>query len=422
MSEKLALLGGSPAVTREWKHLLKWPVITEEDEAAVLEVLRAGKMSQWDVTEQFEAEYAEYLGVPHCLMTVNGTAALQTAMWAVGVRRGTEIICPSTTYWASGLPALSLGATVTFADIDRDTLCIDPGDIEHRITPNTSAIVVVHYAGYPCDMDAILPFARKHGIPVVEDVSHAHGTLYKGRMTGTMGDVAAMSMMSGKSFVVGEGGMLATSDKRIWERAIAWGHYERHDQLTEPGLAALAGMPQGGVKNRVNQLASALGRTQLRKYPERVAEVQKAMNLFWDGIEGAPGIKPHRPPKDSGSTMGGWYASRGLYRAEELGGLPLTKFAEAVRAEGSLCNPGANLPLHVHPMLHQADIYGDGGPTQAVTGPRDVRQGEGTLPVAESIFEIACQVPNFKHFDAAIIEEHAAAYRKVAENADQLLA
>jgi perosamine synthetase len=159
----------------------------------------------------------------------------------------------------------------------------------------------------------------------------------------------------------------------------------------------------------------------LKHYPKRIAEIQRAMNRFWDLLEGVPGIRAHRPPSGSGSTMGGWYSARGLYRGEELGGLPCATFCEAVRAEGvGACSAGANFPLHTHPVFHTADLFHQGKPTMIAFGQRDVRQGKGTLPVAESIFEIAYGIPWFKHDRPEIIEQYALAYRKVAEHADQL--
>jgi len=432
-SEPLALEGGPRTVTSDPGDIFRWPIVTEEDEAAVLEVLRRGAMSGTDVTKQFEAEFARWMGMDYALAYPNGTEALRAAMWAVGVGVGDEIICPSMTYWASAAPALSLGAAVNFADIEPDTLCIDPNDIEHRICPRTKAIVVVHYAGHPADMDPILDIARRHGVPVIEDVSHAQGALYKGRKCGTMGDIAAMSLMSGKSFAIGEGGMMVTNDRRLYERCIAYGHYERtgvrtnynpaDPQVTDDSLKAFAGVPIGGFKHRMHQLSSAMGRVQLRYYDARIAEIQRAMNRFWDLLEGIPGVHPHRPPKGSGSTMGGWYHARGLYRAEELGGLPAARFCEAVRAEGvSMCYPGANFPLHTHNVFHWGDALNAGKPTMIAFTERDVRQGPGTLPVAESIGEIVIGVPWFKHDRPEIIAEYAAAYRKVALQAERLLA
>ena len=160
---------------------------------------------------------------------------------------------------------------------------------------------------------------------------------------------------------------------------------------------------------------------QLKHYPERIAEIQAAMNRFWDLLEGVPGIHEHRPPKDSGSTMGGWYYARGGYRAEELDGLPCAKFAQAVGAEGvGACNVGANFPLHTHPVFHKADLFRMGKPTMISFGQRDVRQGPGSLPVSESINEIACGIPWFKKDRPGLIKQYAAAYRKVAENADRI--
>lgn len=420
MSEKLALLGGPKAVMMDSPDTFRWPIITEEDEAAVLEVLRAGNMSDTNVTRIYEKEFGEHFGVPYCLAHCNGTAALLSAMFACGLKAGDEAICPSMTYWASALPLFSLGASPVFADCEPDTLCIDPDDIEHRITPRTKAIIVVHYCGHPCDMDPIMALARKRGLKVIEDVSHAQGALYKGTLTGTIGDVGAMSLMSGKSLVVGEGGILITRDRLIWERAMAFGHYERHSELTDPSLTPYKGYPFGGVKHRINQLASALGRVQLRHYPARIAEIQKAMNYFWDLLEGCPGLRAHRPPKDSGSTMGGWYAAKGLYRAEELGGLDIKRFCEAVTAEGSPTGPGANTPMHLHPVLNDLDIYGHGKPTRNAFANRDLRQPTGSLPVTENIISTVYGIPHFKHFHKTVIEQHAAAFRKVAENADLL--
>jgi perosamine synthetase len=421
-SEKLALLGGPKAVTKSADDIFKWPIITQEDEDAVLAVLRSGRMSDTDITKEFEQEFAEYYGVDCALAHVNGTASLQAAMWACGVGAGDEIICPGMTYWASALPCYSLGATVVFAEIDPDTLCIDPNDIENRISGRTKAIVAVHYAGYPCDMDPIMAIAEKHNVKVIEDVSHAQGSLYKGKLTGTIGHAAAMSLMSGKSLVASEAGMLITNDKLIWERAVAFGHYARHgDCLTDPSLAPYKGVPLGGVKHRLNQLASALGRTQLRRYTERIGEIQKAMNHFWDLLEGAPGIRAHRPPKDSGSTMGGWYAAKGLYRSEELGGLPVAKFCEAVSAEGCPTHAGANISLHLHPVFNDCDIYGHGKPTRIAFANRDLRQPAGSLPNVERTGETAFSIPWFKKYDEECIQQHAAAYRKVAEQASELL-
>lgn len=427
----LAINGGPRAVTKEPSVMFTWPIVTKEDEQAVLEVLRRGAMSHTDVTLELEKEIADWMGMKYALGHCNGTSALLGAMWACGVGIGDEVIAPSLTFWASLLQALSLGATVNFADCLDDTICIDPDDIEHRISENTKAIIAVHYCGHPAEMDEIMAIAEKHNIKVIEDVSHAQGGMYKGRMTGTIGHVGAFSMMSGKSLACGEAGMLVTNDREIYERAVAFGFYERtgpktewnkaSGQITIPELKKFSGLPMGGYKYRLNQTASAMCRVQLKYYPQRIKEIQKAMNRFWDLLEGTPGIKAHRPPADSGSTMAGWYAAKGLYRPEEIGGLDVEKFCRAVQAEGvDVATPGANFPLHLHPLFHEADIYGHGKPTVIANAKRDVRQGPGSLPVSENIPQRCFSIPWFKHDHPEIIEEYAAAFRKVAEHADEL--
>jgi dTDP-4-amino-4,6-dideoxygalactose transaminase len=418
----LALFGGSKAVQKENKKLFAWPIITKEDEKAVLEVLRRGGMSGLDVTKEFEKEYAAWQGVKYALGHSSGTASLHAAMFGCKVGVGDEIICPSVTYWASCLPAYALGASIVFAEIDPITLCLDPKDIEHRITPRTKAIVVVHYLGYPADMDPILAIARKHNVKVIEDVSHAHGGLYKGRKVGSIGDVSGYSMMSGKSFAIGEAGMLTTNDQEIYERAIVFGHYERYDQSVQtPSLKPFAGLPLGGFKYRMHQLSSAVGRVQLKYYDQRITEIQKAMNYFWDLLEDVKGVRAHRPAKDSGSTMGGWYAAHGLYVPEELEGLSVTRFCQAVTAEGVSISPGTNKPLHLHPLFNTCDVYGHGKPTRIAHTSRDLRQPAGSLPVSESIGKRCFSIPWFKHFKPRQVAPYAKAIKKVARHYKELL-
>ena len=421
---KLAVNGGAKAVTAEPGDLFTWPIVTSEDEEAVLAVLRRGAMSGTDVTHLFEADLSAWFGMKHVLCHNTGTAAIQAAMYACGVRSGDEVICQSMTYWGTVLQVFSLGGTMVFAEMDPKTLTLDAADIEHRITERTRAIIPVHYCGYPTDMDPIMEVANRHGIKVIEDVSHSQGGLYKGRLLGSIGHVGAMSIMSGKSLACGEGGFLVTDDDEIYERAAAFGHYERTGSLETPELKALAGMPLGGCKNRMHQLSSAVGRVQIKSYQERIAVIQEAMNYFWDQLESVPGIRAHRPAADSGGTMGGWYAAKGLYEPDELGGLPAARYCEAVSAEiegsGFQVRPGANTLMHLHPVFNEADIYGHGKPTRIAHSDRDLRQPEGSLPVTESLPDRCYSIPWFKHNRPAAIDQYVQAFRKVSEHADEL--
>ena len=428
MSE-LALFGGPKAVTyvgtgkHDGSDMFAWPVVTKEDEDAVLAVLRRGGMSGTDVTKEFEKDYCAWSGSKYALGFCNGTASLLAAMFGCGVGRGDEVICPSVTYWASCTGAYSLGATVVFADIDPVTLCLDPKKLESKITKNTKAIMVVHYLGYPADMDPIMEIAKKHGIKVIEDVSHAQGGLYKGRKLGTIGDVAASSLMAGKSLAIGEGGILQTDNREIYERAIALGTYERYtaaDTTTE-ALKPYCGLPMGGHKHRMHQLSSAMGRVQLKYYDERCATIRKAMNYFWDLLEGVPGIRAHRVDESTGSNMAGWYAAHGLYVPEELGGLSVTRFCEALREEGVPAAPGCNAALHSHELFQSCDVFGDGKPTRIANSDHDVREMDKDLEVCEAAGAHTYSIPWFKNYEPEVIEQYANAFKKVCANYKELL-
>jgi len=433
MKNKLALFGGEKAVKSEQGDMFKWPIVTDRHEQSVLRVLRAGQMSGFEVTKEFEKKYAKMLGRKFGLAYNNGTAAILGAMYGLGIGAGDEVISPSLTYWATAAPAYSLGATPVFADVDPDTICIDPKDIEHRITPRTKAVIVVHYAGMPADMDAIMEIADRHNLKILEDCSHAHGALYKGKEIGTFGDAAAFSLMSGKSLAVGEAGILFTDDRKVYERALLFGHYIRHDEITLKELKPFVGLPCGGFKHRMHQLSSAFGLVQLELYPQQMAEIDRAMNYFCDLLDDSAGIRPMRPPKGTKTTKGGWYFPLFKYVTEELEGLSLSKFSEAVTAEGSICNPGCNKPLHLHPLFTTMDVYGHGRPTRIAyldesrpSEGRDesakVEQYVESLPVSEGINRRVFGIPWFKHYRPEIIEEHANAYKKVVKNYRALLA
>jgi len=361
VAEKLAIDGGSKTV--EEGMVKSWPPHDERDRQAIMDVFDSDVFHGNSAPHALEMQekWAEYCGCKYALVTNSGTSALHMAVAAAGVLPGDEVITSAFSFWASAAAILHHCAIPTFVDIDPVYYTIDPAKIEAAITPRTTAIMPVHIHGMPCNLGPIMEIAEKHDLKVIEDASHAHGGLYRGRLVGTIGHVSCMSVMSGKSLAVGEGGMMLTNDRQIWERCIAWGHYARttatqwtgelkEQVITEPDLAPFTGLPWGGVKYRMHQMSSAVGRVQLKYYQERMEEIQRAMNYFWDLLEDVPGVKAHRPPQDEDSTMGGWYAAHGLYVAEELDGLPLSTFAEAVRAEGGTCSPGANLALHLHPQ------------------------------------------------------------------------
>ena len=420
--EKLALLGGTPVINEQPAELFKWPIMGQEDYDAAMEVVYNNKFSGTDITEKFQEEFAAWQGTEYAIAYCNGTMALTSAMFAIGLGKGDEIICPTKTYWGSVSQAINFGASAVFCNIN-DMLSMDPADIERCITPRTKAIVVVHYFAYPCDMDAIMAIAKKHNLKVIEDVSHAQGGMYKGKKVGTFGDVAAMSLMSGKSFAAGELGILVTNNREVYERAMAFGHYERNNSnyiKETDNLKDYFHIALGGAKGRANQVCSAIARVQLKYYDQRCAEIRKAMNYFWDQLEGLPGIYPIRVDESTGSNMAGWYSAQGGYRAEELGGLSVSRFCEAIRAEGYAgCWSGGNFCLHNHPFFKTFDLRNEGQPSRIVFNDHDVREEDNLCAPSEAIN--CYNVPWFKHFDKEWIDKYVAIFRKVVENYEQLL-
>ena len=424
---KLALFGGTPVIGKAEattnSKVFAWPIVNEAMRKASDAILTGRKMSGTDVTKEFERKFAAWNGAKYALACLNGTTALNTAFYAIGLKPGDEVICPSITMWASCSGVVNIGGTVVFCDVKPDDLTIDPASFEAHITPRTKAVVVVHYMGAPCDMDAVMAIARKHGIKVVEDVSHAQGGLYKGRKLGMIGDVGAMSLMSGKSFAIGEAGMIVTDSKDIYERSIRWGMYIRIPAtFGADGIRRTKDVPFGGIKNRLNQCTAAVGLEQLKKYDAERAEIEEAMLYYHKGIADVKGLKMIYPKWEK-SNKAGWYSSRCLYDQSAFGGVPNTVFSMALNAEtGGGFSAGCNFPLHWSSVYDDEDIFGDGKPPVRRGLPAGVtpKQLSGSLPVSDDINNRVIGDPWFKRFDKAVIDKYVEAVHKVAANAAQL--
>ena len=202
------VVGGMPLRTESFAP---WPQFAEDEIEAAARVLRSGKVNYWTGEEGrlFEKEFAEFAGCRHAIALANGTVALETALKALGVGPGDEVITTCRTFIASASCAVAVGARPVTADVDRDSQNLTAETIQPMITPRTKAIVAVHLAGWPCEMDEIMQLAREHGLKVVEDCAQAQGAMYKGRPVGSIGDAAAFSFCQDKIMTTGgEGGML----------------------------------------------------------------------------------------------------------------------------------------------------------------------------------------------------------------------
>jgi dTDP-4-amino-4,6-dideoxygalactose transaminase len=241
-----------------------------EEEEAVLQVIRSRWLSMGDVTKGFEQEFAAFTGAKYTLAVTNATAALHLACLAVGIGPGDEVIVPSLTFVATANAVRYTGATPVFADVESlDCLNISPASIESRITERTRAILVVHYAGFPCDMPVIMEIARHHNLAVLEDSAHAIGSSVVGRALGTWGAVGCYSFFSNKNMTTGEGGMLVTDDDALAEKlhilrshgmtSLSWDRHQGHAYSYD--------VVDLGYNYRIDEMRAALGRVQLKKLP-----------------------------------------------------------------------------------------------------------------------------------------------------------
>ena len=262
VAEKLALDGG-PAVRSA--PFPSWPVWDERDERAVLEALRSGKWGAHAGTRvtEFGRRFAEFHQAQHAVCVTNGTAALEVALRAVGVGPLDEVIIPPYTFVATATAVLAIGAIPVFCDILPETYLIDAADAERRVTPRTRAIVAVHIAGQPADLDAVGAVAGRHGLKVVEDAAQAHGAAWRGRRVGAIGDAGTFSFQSSKNLNAGEGGVVLSDDRAVAERA--W------------SLANVGRIPDGawyqheamGFNLRLTELQGALLLAQMERLPEQ---------------------------------------------------------------------------------------------------------------------------------------------------------
>lgn len=243
--------------------------IDEDDIAAVVDVLRSDWLTTGPVVERFEEAMCDFVGGAHGVAVSNGTAALHTAVHALGIGPGDEVIVPPMTFAATANAVLYAGGMPVFADVDPGTLCIDPAEVERRITPRTRAIIGVDYAGHPCDWDALRDIARRKGLALVADACHALGAEYRGRRVGTLTDLSVFSFHPVKHVTTGEGGMVVTDDPALAARMRMFRNHgisSDHRQREKQG-AWFYEMVELGYNYRITDIQCALGVSQLRHQP-----------------------------------------------------------------------------------------------------------------------------------------------------------
>lgn len=281
-----------------------WPLFPEDEVDAVTAVLRSGKVNYWtgDIGRTFETEYAAYVGTKYAVAVANGTVALELALYALGIGAGNEVITTSRTYIASASCAVMRGALPVIVDVDRVSQNIAPEAICAAITPRTKAIVVVHLAGWPCDMDEIMAVANEFNLKVVEDCAQAHGAAYKGRQVGSIGHAAAFSFCQDKIISTGgEGGMMVTNDDGVWKKAWAYKDIGRsydavYHREHPPGFRWLT--ESFGTNWRLTEVQAAIGRLQLQKLNGWIEKRREYAAMLTQAFLAIPAVRVTLPPPE----------------------------------------------------------------------------------------------------------------------------
>ena len=314
-----------------------WPRHEADELAAAMRVLESGRVNSLihgDECRAFEQEFAAFIDMPHAVSVSNGTVALELALRALGVGPGDEVILPARSFFASASCIVAVGAEPVFADILPETQNIDPASVERLVTPRTRAVICVHLAGLPCDMDALTALCEKRGLFLIEDCAQAHGARFRGRAVGSFGDASAFSFCTDKIMSTGgEGGMVLFADEAAWAKGWA---YKDHGKDPIKLRTPSTGRPgefrymhdSFGSNFRMTELQAAIGRAQLRKLPGWLARRKANARALSDALSDLPAIVLQAVPAHVDHAWYKYYLRldgarlpRGMDRSDVIAGL-----------------------------------------------------------------------------------------------------
>lgn len=421
---KLAVLGGSKV--RQVPY--PWHVTTDEEEVqSALRVLRSGVLSVFEGANTpyflggeeitaFETEWAKRFGVRHAVSVNSATSGLMAAVGAVGVGPGDEVIVPPWTMSATAAAALVYNAIPVFSDITEDTFNLDPDALRKAITPYTRAIMVVHLFGHPADMDPILEVAREHRLAVIEDAAQSPSATYRGRLTGTIGDIGVFSLNSNKIVQCGEGGVAVTNDDDLALRLRLIRNHAEAAIATGIQVKSLVNLL--GWNYRMNEVEAAISRVQLKKLDRLLKERLTLVENLNRRLSGLPGIII--PPVKPGCNHSYYRYPLKLNRAV----VPVTApvFTRILNAEGLNFYPGYE-PLYLQPLYQHRIVYGDKGcPFTCGHYKGRVSYDRGICPVAERLRDEVISTEEVRPpLTLRDLDQIPEAFEKVLASPDQLL-
>lgn len=347
-----AAVGGPKSVTLKAPA---WPISDERDVQRMSEVVRSGKWSWLGAHERaFCQEFARFIGAKYCIGLANGTVTLQCALQAVGVTPGDEVVVPALTWVATAQAAMDIGATVVFADVDPETLTLDPESLKSVITRKTKAVIPVHLYGCMTDMDAIMKIARQHKLKVVEDVAHQHGSRWRNKGAGAIGDAGSYSFQQSKVLTSGEGGAVTTNSADVYStvfalKQVGWTPRNPRKSLFDD----LVPGNRYGHNYRLNELQAVLLRgglsrlgAQTRLREDRALQIRAGLKAIGGPLRAAR--------QDQRVTRQAYYAMTLCYDSDAAQGLSRDGFVWALSQEGC-CLFKTYAPVYRHPLLNLYD-------------------------------------------------------------------
>lgn len=405
--EKLALYGGSKTKETPFGNGRRFG---KEELSQLEEALNQNTLFYWSGSKvkEMNRKFAALYGVEHCVAASSGTAAIHTALGACGVTAGDEVITSPITDMGSIIGIIYQCAVPVFADVDPHTYNITAETIEGCITEKTKAILVVHLAGAPCDMDPIMELARKHNIKVIEDCAQAYMCYYKGRLAGTIGDIGCFSLNDFKHISAGDGGMCITSDRELFERA--WKFTDKNYSRT--GDAVGKSIPFIAPNYRMSELTGAVAIAQIDKLEWICGKRNYYGEKLTEGLKDLKGIYPPVIHKDCKSSY--WFY---LFRVnEEEIGVDTDTFIEAVNAEGVFCSKGyiAHCVYEYDMFKTKTGLENSQVPFSLSQYGNEISYPKGLCPTAEEVLATSVRLPVNEFYTEEDVEAQIAAIRKVA--------
>lgn len=421
MADKLAVDGGQPVVPAG--TIKSWPPITQQDRDAVLAVFDSDQFHGTSAPNamKLRERWAEYCGVKHCLVTNGGTATLHMAMTAAEIGPGDEVITSAFTYWSTAAGVLHNNAIPVFADIDPLSYTLDPALIEERITPRTKAILPIHIHGMPADMDPINAVAKKHGLVVIEDACQAAGASYKGRKTGSLGDIGCFSTNRSKNLSGGEGGLWTTSNDAYFTIANRMWHFNEIEVPDDAGGHTATVL---GWNYRPHEFINAFILAQLDRLEEYNAIRRQYANWLTGQLAEIPGFRgPHTPDYADPN----YFCYVVEFCPEELGldCSPLEwkqAVQKAVAAEGFGLGQWQSVPVPGQDVFQARRGYGKGCPWTCPFGSGEVRYDASEYPKTQAFINSHAYLGGvYPPNTMELMHQYVAGFQKLSANAPRVL-